>query len=308
MDAGDVGMGLTRETGQAKVIGNMMRLALVGCVLPLVSCAGGTRPSVAQPLGAKAYARLMAEVGSGGPDLKRSLPELKYATSLLGMPVAMPVATRSGLRDADGRSFQVLVLHRPANTYPGTDFALAYLRNPEGKIVDWVSRWSYSRLGTLKTRLLDVNDDGLKEFCFVRRGRFGRHDQLLAAYVLDEGKFRAVIPDETCTFRVTFKETTSNGLLISPQLKGDYGLPQDKLIEVPVRITNTSSTSKNLRHGLVEILSTGEFLSMGFGGMCIPGRIEEGVLHPDESVDTTVTILIRSDARKRTIGFKLSSY
>ncbi len=296
------------ETGQAKTIGNMMRLALVGCVLSLVSCAGGTRRSVAQPLGEKAYALLMAEVGSGGPDLKRSLPELKYATSLLGMPVAMPVATKSGLRDADGRSFQVLVLHRPSITYPGLDFGVAYLRNPEGKIVDWVSRWSYSRLGALKTRLLDVNADGLKEFCFVRSDRFSPHEQLLAAYLVEQGKFRAVVPDETCTFSVVFKETTSNGFLISPQLKGDYSLPQDKLIEVPVRITNTSSTPKNLRRGFLEILSTGELLSMGFGGMCMPGQIEEGVLRPGESADTTVTILIRSDARKRTIGFKLNPY
>ncbi len=252
----------------------------------------------------------MAEVGSGGPDVKRSLPELRYAANggLLGLPVAVPAATKSDMNDVAGRCFQVLVLHRPAMTYPGTDLALAYLRSPEGEIVDWVSRWSYSRLGALKTKLLDVNDDGLKEFCFVRGDRFGRHEQLLAAYLVDEGKFKAVIPDETCTFSVAFKDTTSNGFLISPQLKGDYSILQDKLIEVPVRITNTSSTPKNLRRGSLEILSTGEFLSMGFGGMCMPGKIEEGVLRPGESVDTTVTILIRSDARKRTIGFKLNPY
>ncbi|MHC5058001.1 MAG: hypothetical protein ACYTKD_25350, partial [Planctomycetota bacterium] len=290
--------------GAWDAMSDMTRVAIVGCALSLASCAGGHRYGVAQPFGKEAYAQLLAEVGSSGPNLKRSLPELKYAANggFEGLPLAVTVVTKSDLRDADGQSYRVLVLHRPSMSYPGSDLALAYLKTQEEKIVDWVARWSYNRHGILKTKFLDVNDDGLKELCFVRGGRIRRHEQLLAAYLVDGARFEAVIPDDTISFNVGFKDTTSDGFVISPQLKGDYHFQQDKLMEIPVLITNTSSTPKNLRRGSLEILSTGDFLSMGFGGMYMPELIEEAVLQPGESVETTVTIQISSDARKRTIG------
>ena len=137
----------------------------------------------------KEYEELLAEVSKSDGDVKQSLPELKHARGNYFVVSKRTV----NLENGKGQQFQVLVLSCSAMTWPGEDFLLAYLKKPKGKFVHWKSRWQSVRDGELVTRLFDVNDDGRKEFCIVRKP-YERPEQVLAAYSIRDGKFILLLP------------------------------------------------------------------------------------------------------------------
>ena len=134
------------------------------------------------------------------------------------------------------------------------------------------------------TRLLDVNDDGTKEFCFVAKP-FERPEQLLAAYAVREGKFDPVIAERTTHFTVAFEETTlSSGLRLQPQHKGRYLLQTEKLCEIPVRITNRSPKPVDLRNRYLRLAPS------AFSGTYFLSRFTTNALAPGDTVETIVTL------------------
>ena len=276
----------------------------VGCPLLLVSCAAQVDPPFVWDTDLNAYDgtvtvdpiyhQLMAKVSESPWEIKRSLPELKYAEH------SKPVVTIP-LRSPDGQVFQAIVLKSPAASFPGDEFMLVYLMSPKGEVVDWKSRWLYNRLGTLEVRLFDVNDDGAKEFCFVCKP-FERPEQLLSAFRVKDGKFEAAIAEEIPYFTVEFEETVlESGIVIHPQLKGPLHWETDKLYEVPLRITNRSTKRKSLGGCYVEI-SPDDF------GMLYYWWFAEKDLDPGESLETTMTVRFPPDHPDLKIGFDIKKY
>jgi hypothetical protein len=265
-------------------------------LLCLASCATEQRIPVLELADPKIFDHIEAEVSKGGWEIKHSLPELKHAKRQ-HFPLGRNTETHD-LESSDGQSFQVLVLNAPAMSMPGEDFALAYLKNPEGKIVHWKSRWLYNRLGNLGTRLLDVNDDGVKEFCFVSKP-FERAEQVLSAYCVREDRFEPVIAEHTSLFTVEFVETVlPDGLVLQPQLKGKYGWETDKLYEIPVRVINNAGQDRTLTDCSV-------WFSSEFYGGGIHGSLDVDKLKPKEATETTVTVRFTRMPHESKLGFMI---
>lgn len=245
----------------------------------------------------KVYDEIQAEVSEGGSEIKHSLPELKYLKKHY-FPLSSNISTVE-LENIDRQRFQVLVLSRRAMSIPGQGFILAYLKNPDGKIVHWRSCWLSNRRGILETKLLDVNDDGLKEFCFVCKP-FKRPEQVLGAYSVRDGKFDPVVAERISHFLVEFDETLSNGLLLQPQLKERYIWQTDKLYEIPIRVTNRSLSSKpvDLRRKSLRFsdFSGGSYFVKGF---------TTNALAPSATVETTIIVRFSQGLADQKFGFEI---
>jgi hypothetical protein len=241
--------------------------------------------------------KLFAEVNSGGWELKQSLPELTYAKEyyfLLGQTI-----DTTNLLGADRRSFTVLVIKCPSMSFPGDNFMLAYLRDPTGVIVDWKSQWLYNREGNLTTKVLDVNYDGVPDFCFVCEP-FRRPEQLLSAFCVRNGKFEPVIAEHKEYFDVEFQETDLEGdIVIQPQLKGRYGWQTDKLYEIPVKVLNRSQKPIDLRGRYIR-------LTPSFYGSGSYGGLSEEALRPGSFLNTTITVRFSRGCADQKFGFELT--
>jgi hypothetical protein len=173
----------------------MSRLMITTMTLVLAACATkrdvAVLPMADVRLCADICKDIETELNQGGWEVKDSLLELKHFEEASDLFMASGIQTVK-IDAADGQRFQILVLSAPAMSVPGEDFVLAYLTNPGGKIVHWKSQWLSNRQGNLGIKLLDVNDDGVKEFCFVC-DPFGRAEQLLAAYGVREERLDPVI-------------------------------------------------------------------------------------------------------------------
>ena len=210
-------------------------------------------------LNSKFYDEIHREVRKSDGQIRRSLPELRFVKNRL-----LPSVRTVELSSAEAKGFQVLILDAPSRNWPGEDFALAYLKNAKGEIVDWRSKWLSVREGQLETRLRDVNDNGTKEFCFVSK-RLDSSEQLLSAYAVKEQKFDPVIAEDHTSFNVAFSQTTSaKGLVLTPQLKGNYIWETDKFYEIPVRVVNKSNEDCSVKNCYVWFAS--EIYGGGTGG------------------------------------------
>jgi hypothetical protein len=224
---------------------------------------------------------LLAEVRSGGWELKQSLPELTYAKDRY-FPFGSTIVT-TNLLAADSRNFSVLVINCPSMSFPGNNFMLAYLRDPTGAIVDWKSQWLHNREGDLTNKVLDVNYDGVPDFCFVGEP-FRRPELLLSAFCVRNGKFDPVIAEHKEHFDVEFQDTkVEGGIVIQPQLRGRYGWQTDKLYEIPVKVLNHSEKPIDLRGRYI-------WLSPSFHGSGSHGRLNDETLWPGGVLDTTVSV------------------
>jgi len=259
----------------------MKNMTFIAIALVMASCATKPKITVLELVDPKVYDDIEAEVSKGGWEIKHSLPELKHARQN-HFPLARKTQTLE-LESAERQHFQVLILSAPSTCMPGEDFALAYLKNPEGKIVHWKSRWLYNRWGSLGAKLLDVNDDGVKEFCFVCNP-FQRAEIILSAYCVREERFEPVIAEPVSHITIEFKEAVlPDGLLLQPQLEGRYGWETDKLYEIPVRVVNNSNESRSLKG--CSIWLSGQFNG---GGTC--GQFDVDELKPKSATETTITV------------------
>ena len=277
----------------------------IGCPLLLVSCAAQVDPPFVWDAGLnaydatmtidpKVYDQLMTKVSEGRQEIKRSLPELKYARS------SKPVVTIP-LRSPDGQVFQALVL-KSLGPVPGKDFMLVYLMSPKGDVVDWKSRWlDTGSLRALEVRVFDVNDDGVKEFCFVCKPSDGPA-QLLSAFRVKGGRFEAAIAEEISYFTVEFEETVlESGIVIQPQLKGPRHWERDKLYEVPLRIINRATEPKSLRGCYVSLSADAD--TMSYSSM-----FAKKDLDPGDSLETTMTVKFSQDWPDLKVGFDIEKY
>ena len=280
----------------------MTKSISIAVVVTLAACA--THPNrapfeVAHPKDPKeVLEELSAEVDSGGWETRHSLPELKYAKEHYIVP-GKTIDT-ADLLSADGRRFTVLIINCPSSSFPGSDFMLAYLRDPAGVIVDWKSQWLYNRDGRLKTKVLDVDHDGAPDFCFVCE-RHRRPELLLSAFCVRNGKFDPVIAESTTYFDVVFEDNVlEGGLVVQPQLKGRYIWQTDKLYEIPIKVLNRSEEPIDLR-GRYIWLSTSFFYG---SGSC--GRLNDETLRPGSILDTVVTVRFSQGCPDRKLGFELT--
>ncbi len=259
------------------------------------SCATKPETAVLTFVDPKLYDNLMAEVSKAGWDIKHSLPELKHAKGHFSLGRSTNTIE---LLSSEGEAFQVLVLECPSMGTLNDNFMLAYLKNPEGKIVDWKSRWLSTRQGHLETRLLDVNGDGVKEFCFVCE-RFERSEQILAAYSIQQHRFEPVIAEQISYFTVEFAEIVQpDGLLLQPQLKGQYGWETGKLYEIPVQVINQS-------HDEISLKGCSLWLSGEFFGWGMHGGFDVETLGPGDQVDTTVVVRFTERVSDSKLSFKI---
>jgi len=280
------------------------------CALILTSCALASNAAALEPVAPDQFDSLFAEldidpelldslsaeVGKARWEIKQSLPELRLARTWF--PLSKKASTIR-LRASNGRFFEVLVLNCRALSIPGSHFMLAYLRDPQGKIADWRSRWLPNRFVTLEARILDVNDDGIKELCVVSKP-LKNHGQLLSAWCVRNGRFDPVIAENTTSFDVVFKETAIDGnVVIQPHLKGGYSWRTDKLYEIPVRIINRSSTDSISLKGCSVALS-GEFCGTVYGR-----GLDTDALRPGAAVATTLTVRFCGSVPDGRLGFKL---
>jgi len=276
----------------------MTKAISIGLLAVLASCA--SHPNAAlldmgQPK--EALETLFAEVNKGGLEIRPSLAELKYAKenySCLGQAIET-----TNLMSADRRRFAVLVINCPSTSFPGDNFILAYLRDPTGAIVDWKSQWLYNREGSLKTKILDVNYDGVPDFCFVCEP-FCRPEQLLSGFCVRDGKFEPVIAEHKTYFDVEFDETKlEGGIVIQPQQKGRYVWQTAKLYEIPVAISNRSGEPIDLRGRYI-------WLSPGINGSGSCGAFTNETLEPGGVVETVVTVRFSQGYPDRRFGFELT--
>jgi hypothetical protein len=245
----------------------------------------------------EALEKLFAEVNSGDWQIRQSIPELKYAQEhCLFLGKAIETA---GLLSADRRRFAVLVINCPSISFPGDDFIVAYLRDPSGAVVDWKSQWLYNRQGSLKTRVLDVNCDGVPDFCFVCKP-LHRPEQLLSGFCVRNGKFEPVIAENKSFFDVEFEETKlEDGIVIQPRHEGRYGWQTDKLYEIPVKVANRSGKSIDLRGRSI-------WLSPSFYGSGSYGTLTDKTLKPGDVVETMLTVRFSQGYPERRFGFELT--
>jgi len=274
-------------------------ISIVICCV-LFSCATQPESPTVQLLDSKTYDAIQEEVNKCEWEVKHSLPELKYVRENHS-PFGRALETVE-LRSSGGEVFQVLTLNCPSMDMPGEDFMLSYLKNPHGKIVHWKSCWLYNRLGNLGTKLLDVNHDGVKEFCFISKP-FKGPEQILSAYCVRNEKFDPVIAKQVSYFTVEFTESVlPNGLLIKPQLEGKYGWETGKLYEIPIRVSNRSVTSKELR-GCNLRFSPSDF----YGAYFFCG-FTTNTLAPDATLDATMTVRFSQGVRDQKFGFVIEEY
>ncbi|MCD4656467.1 MAG: hypothetical protein K8S87_02870 [Planctomycetes bacterium] len=272
--------------------------------LLLASCAEKQIIPVVELVDPKIYEDIQDEVSKGGWWINHSLPELKYVMRNY-FPWLKNIKTHD-LESTDGQHFQVLVLNSQAKSMPGEDFILAYLKNPDGKIVHWKSQWLYNRRGDLKTKLLDVNDDGIMEFCFIceQTFRVKQTEQLLAAYCVQGQQFEPVIAEQFTYITVEFAKTSlSDGLLLEPKLTGKYAWQTGKLYEIPVRVTNRSAQSKNLRGCNLRFRSSDDFYGTYFYcGFTIDS------LAPGATVEALMTVRFGQGFGELKFGLEIEEY
>ncbi|MHC4506916.1 MAG: hypothetical protein ACYTFI_26820 [Planctomycetota bacterium] len=273
------------------------KLMSIAVLLFLASCAATPDTPIFQMADPRLHEKLVAEVSKGGRRIRDSLPELRHATD--GHFFFFRTTHAITLHSVEGQAFQILVLDCPASSMPGEDFMLAYLRDPQGNIADWRSKWLYNRRGSLETRLLDVDDDGLKEFCFICKP-FERPEVLLAAYRVRGSEFEPVIAEDISLFTISFRETVAeNGIVIRPQLQGRYGWQTGKLYEVPLRVSNNSDKAIDLGGCYVG------FSPDGFYGSWRGGGWSKDQLSPGETVETTMVLRFSQGLPDRKYGFEI---
>jgi len=266
----------------------------ISIVLVLTSCTTARHPK-GQEL-CDPDQDLQSQVTKGDEGVADSLPELKHAEE-------QPYTTKEfELQSADRQHFRVLVLNVFPISLPGHGFALAYLKDHHGKIVDWKSRWLGTYQGMLDFRLLDVNHDGIEEFCFVCKP-FEQPDQLLSAYRVRNGRFEAVIAEDRVPFDATFQNTIVDpNIAIEPQLTGHYGWESYKMYEVPVKIINRGNAAVTLRDTqLWKVDEDAEFY-------CHFKALDKETLQPGEAVETTVTIMLTPQINDQKFKFKLKTF
>lgn len=263
----------------------------------LICCASHSKAAPFDVAHSKdALENLFAEVNRGGWEIRQSLPELKYAKR--SYPFFEQAIEMTNLLSADGRRFAVLVINCPATSFPGNNFMLVYLRDPTGAIVDWKSQWLYNREGSLKTKILDVNYDGVPDFCFVCEP-FSRPEQLLSAFCVRDGKFDPVIAEHKTYFDVEFEETQfKDGIVIQPQQKGRF-CQTDKLYEISAKVVNRSGKPIDLRGRYI-------WLSPTFYGSGSYGMLTNETLKPGGVLETVVTIRFSQTCPDKRFGFELT--
>lgn len=280
------------------VRGTMTKTISIAVVTALASCA--THPNAASSNVAQqkeVIEKLFAEVNSSDWKIRQSVPELKYAKE--GHHFFGKTFDTTNLLSTDRRRFSVLVISCPSASFPGDNFMLAYLRDPTGAIVDWKSQWLYNREGSLKTKVLDVNCDGVPDLCFVCKPS-QRPEQLLSAFCVRNGKLDPVIAEKKRYFDVEFEETIlEGGIVIQPQLKGRYVWQADKLYEIAVKLINRSEKPVDLRGRYI-------WLAPSFYGSGSYGPLNEETLSPRGALETIVTVRFSQGSAERKFGFQLT--
>jgi hypothetical protein len=241
----------------------------------------------------KQLEQLQAAVKNADSRVRESVPELKYAASLtFGGLQTVPI------KSAEGKRFEILVLYRPSESFPGEDFVLAYLRDAAGQIVDWKSKWLYNRRGMLGTRVLDLDRDGVKDFCFVSKA-VNDSEQFLGAYEVKGCRFEPVIAEETAIFDIDLGNSTNeNGIVIEPKPKTIY-CQLDRLYEIPLTFVNRSQSAASLKgRYLVPVVK-------GFNTLSVSAQLVKEILQPGESLQTEVTVKLSPSGPAEPLRFRL---
>ncbi len=177
-------------------------------------------------------------------------------------------------------------------------FGIAYLKVDGVEFVDWRSEWLNFRSGLLRTRLLDVNDDGVLDFCFVCV-RFDKREEILSAYSVVDRRLIPVVAERVQEFEVEFAKTIEvDGLTIRPQSEFNRYCRTNKLYELPVEIINSSSATINMKGRRL-------WLSDEFAAAGILGKIEVDKLAPRETTKTSLVFRFVQAPSKSNISFEL---
>jgi hypothetical protein len=273
-----------------------MILLSIALVFITASCAVKDENPFSWVIAPKVREEIESEVRKAEHDVQLSLPELKYAlASYRSLATSMSTVEIPG---AEGKIFQLLILDCPSMSFPGDDFMLVYLKNQDGAIVDWKSQWLYTRLGNLESKFLDVNADGVKDFCFVSIG-FQERERILAAFCVRDGKFDPVIAEHTAYFDIEFEDRESDGgLVLQPQLKGKQSFQTEKIYEIPIKVVNRSNEVKNLNGCSV-------WFSEDFYGSSTGGGFNAESLPAGAAAESTVTVRFTAAPRDRKLGFMM---
>jgi len=183
--------------------------------------------------------------------------------------------------------------------YPGEDFTLIYLQNLDGEILDWKSQWLNNRRGQLKTRIWDVNGDGIQDFCFLCRD-YKDSDQLLSAYFIRDSKFFSATAEHFAGVDVEFEGMTNDdGIEIQPQLKSRYVWQTEKLYEIPLKIINHSTERKRFeKYSIEPVIEPSAGYRMTY-------QMNKQDIAPGESTDALVTVGFTQAESGLKIRFKL---
>jgi len=203
------------------------------------------------------------------------------------------------IRSAEGQRFSVLVLSSGPIGVPGDDFELAYLLDAEGKPVDWKSQWMVTSFaGGISEKLLDVNDDGKKAFCFIGR-RYQESDQLLSAYCVRNNKFGAIVHKRYVSAHIEFQgNALPDGLVLQPLVeKQDWDA--EIIYEIPVKISNRGSNTVDIGQAVVKLLPHDANVSSYTEA---PGK---EILAPGATTMRSILMAIFPDVRDQKFKFEL---
>jgi hypothetical protein len=193
------------------------------------------------------YRELIRTLPTKGQRARSARLELEYwhKAPFTRPPVRKPVKT------PDGKPAEILMLRVPADGLPGIDFSMAFLL-VRGRVVDWVSCWTYNRTALQDVRLEDVDGDGAVDLAFrAHAGFFGLLDKRrhtrphddrvwLYAYLISSKGFESIFPRTDRDLRVRFAYETA-GQPVTLRVEGlPRSLRENRLYDCSVSATNTS--------------------------------------------------------------------
>jgi len=242
---------------------------------------------------------IQEEVRNGSDRLRESLPTLQFITNMCS---GFMTSKHFYIKSMDHKRHEVVALIKHNGLLWG-GLALAYLKNAEGKIVDWESDYVGDRERVIGVKMIDVNDDGVKELCFIAEGSGpDEPDFLLSAHGVRGNFFYPLSAACKARFDIKFQSSTADGgILIEPQLKGIHNWASDQLYDVPIKLMNRSDKTLDVNNFHVET----DDARTKYLIYTPPDKLK---LEPGESVEAMVTILLTPALENRDYKFKLLKY
>lgn len=250
----------------------------------------------AQPKNGKVAIEQISEaLKAEGSKVADSSLEFHYAVN--GHGCLLPEIAVLEIQNDRDKMWDVAVVLCNAHSSGEESFGIAYLRSDVDTFVDWRSEWLSFRSGQLATRLLDVNDDGRLEFCFVCV-RFDQREEILSAYSAIGDRFVPVVAERVPECEVAFALPVDlNGLTIRSLGTFNSHCRMNKIYELPVEIVNSTGATINMKGRYLWL--SGEFSAVGN-----PGRIEVDELAPLESTTTRIVFRFAQAPPRSTISFQ----